>query len=413
MQAKAYRKVVEEEYIKPIRSVLIVDDDYPSYEQLLETSNAPNVPKEADLPVRKQTTDGGQQKKAIVIADRIKAITGRLRGPNHSRLLDICNDIDGNGGGDLVGHLHQSDLLILDYHLDDDGRKANAALRKILDNDHFNLVVVHSTALEAENFKSVLKAVTKKAKAFNTKAVTQSAEIVLFEAIQVDLAYEEAAKDFIGLPAYIEARTNWDEAKKKFLAGEQPFTAVHGFCKERNLDRNQSIGFLRWRLDLVNDGFCGAKDLKDFTWSMENCFWIACKEGFLTFVQKADGEDQDVEERLIVALLHWKPTPSQLLISKLRSQIDEVGIVAEMNSLTEKYVHAQWFSQILGSDGPARKSLIDRTTKHYADQIHELIAEPTIKYAERVCDIYWDAGRKTDFDTQFAAANDDGKKGTH
>ena len=45
-------------------------------------------------------------------------------------------------------HLHQSDLLILDYELDKtrpgDGSRAIQVLRRLMRNDHFNLVVVYT-----------------------------------------------------------------------------------------------------------------------------------------------------------------------------------------------------------------------------------------------------------------------------
>ena len=48
----------------------------------------------------------------------------------------------------VVNHLHQSDLLILDYQLDKsksgDGTLAIQILRDLISNEHFNLVIVYT-----------------------------------------------------------------------------------------------------------------------------------------------------------------------------------------------------------------------------------------------------------------------------
>src|SRR6516162_7280467 len=101
-------------YLNPIRSVLVIDDDFSEYD--------------AEAP-----------------SEEIERASALWRACRERGLL--C-DID--DGADLVGgqqaeHLLRSDLVILDYHLaNQDPKWALDLLRQLADSDHASVVLVYT-----------------------------------------------------------------------------------------------------------------------------------------------------------------------------------------------------------------------------------------------------------------------------
>lgn len=70
-------------------------------------------------------------------------------GTHHQWLVDVHDGkkVAVDQDVSIAPYLHHSDLVILDYHLDGDegsGEKAINILRKLAENDHFNMVVVYT-----------------------------------------------------------------------------------------------------------------------------------------------------------------------------------------------------------------------------------------------------------------------------
>src|SRR5690606_28356439 len=127
-------------FIAPIRSVLIVDDDYPTFDEILKIQALRNAG---------QTESQG--KACHRNPDRIERVINRFRNLERPLLVDIHDGTNVKVGDEIVvaAHLHQSDLLVLDYQLDSsspgDGTQAIEIVRSLMSNDHFNLVVVHTS----------------------------------------------------------------------------------------------------------------------------------------------------------------------------------------------------------------------------------------------------------------------------
>ena len=134
--------LIKEAYIDPIRSVMVVDDEYPTLSKLL---NGTDQSKPEDV-------------------DRLNQVIQTCRQPENNWMVDVH---DGNFEHEEgVENLHHSDLLILDYHLEgngDDGRgdKALNIINYLSKKEHFNLVVVHtkgySGLAEDEGYFSVFR----------------------------------------------------------------------------------------------------------------------------------------------------------------------------------------------------------------------------------------------------------------
>ena len=131
MQTDHYADFVAEAYIEPIRSVVIIDDDYPTYDEVLSAEIKDDAVPESKAWRRNP--------------ERIRKVIRRFRERTPPLLVDIHDgkNVDSDRDAALTSHLHQSDLLVLDYQLDpareNDGTLAIDILRQLISNDHFNL----------------------------------------------------------------------------------------------------------------------------------------------------------------------------------------------------------------------------------------------------------------------------------
>ncbi|WP_158044250.1 response regulator receiver domain [Skermanella pratensis] len=118
--------LVQETFIDPIRSVLIIDDRYPTWEKIFgESGYDPTNNKWADR-------------------EKMLQVVSQFRAKSPALTVDIH---DGTDNAQISSYLHQSDLLVLDYHLESSapyGVLAADILRRLMNSTHFNLVVVHT-----------------------------------------------------------------------------------------------------------------------------------------------------------------------------------------------------------------------------------------------------------------------------
>ncbi|WP_299310145.1 response regulator receiver domain [uncultured Croceicoccus sp.] len=139
MAEATYKDLVAEAFLSPIRSVLIVDDDYPTLHEILLS----------DSERKRQYGDKDWNRSSHSRA-RVRRVIEQFRGPGAPYMLDIHDGRSPSEETDekKVGTLQQTDLLILDYILDkakdDDGTASLRIAREALDNKHFNLILVHT-----------------------------------------------------------------------------------------------------------------------------------------------------------------------------------------------------------------------------------------------------------------------------
>ena len=139
MAGDHYHAFIEEAFIEPIRSVLIVDDDYPTYDEILQTVDGTA----SDDPVQGAKAWRAQP-------ERVANLIATFRQHPRPLLVDIHDgtNVPVKKEVTTATHLHQCDLLVLDYELDrsksHDGTRAIDILRGLMSNNHFNLVVIYT-----------------------------------------------------------------------------------------------------------------------------------------------------------------------------------------------------------------------------------------------------------------------------
>ena len=150
-----YVPFLKKAYVDPIRTVTVIDDEYPTLERLLNKQN--------DRYGRAFTDENEQ---------RLNEVISFCKQPENNWMLDVYDgDEDIVGSNKVANRLHHSDLLILDYHLDGDDNgvceRALKLLRHLANNKHFNLVAIHTKGYQNEKdgvaavFKDVIIALQK------------------------------------------------------------------------------------------------------------------------------------------------------------------------------------------------------------------------------------------------------------
>ncbi|EMK3377256.1 hypothetical protein V8057_004743 [Vibrio vulnificus] len=122
--------LIEEVYISPIRSVLIVDDEFVSLDKMIDFSASlyeGNSPETVKSELAIEYPNGLDMRRA-------QNMVSAFRNERRNWLCDIHDGKDivsGETEEKIANHLHQSDLLILDYNLTADHTDGTTALSLI------------------------------------------------------------------------------------------------------------------------------------------------------------------------------------------------------------------------------------------------------------------------------------------
>ena len=126
-------ELLKEAFIDPIRFALVVDDEFPTYSQM------------------------ARQELERYDAARAESLFGFCR--SQGWLCDVDNAVRVAEEFERDKHLNQSDLLILDFHLEsdkpEDPTRALGVLQSLAASDHFNLVIIYTAAPPADVARDV------------------------------------------------------------------------------------------------------------------------------------------------------------------------------------------------------------------------------------------------------------------
>ncbi len=359
-----YRALIQEVYLKPIRSVLIVDDDFPTLESYL--SNKPE--KDAEH------------------IERLKNLIETCRISEGNWLVDVHDgsDLSTDQARDNLGHLHQSDLLVLDYHLDgsDDNRKSLKILQRLAENDHFNLVVVYTKGYgEGESTEltrvaqEIILALTEFPEQLVEAHKVVSREFEDWEGDEPNILRK--LLDLIDTDTLIEALGVHDLNGSKALA-INGLSALRNELEARQIelrsDHAQDVDLSHiapWLLAKKaeeNRIHFAAKSYGGVNFSIKNGRWIRTDRLFVTVVGKKT-LPKDIPEKLLDSLEHWKPSPHRLLMAKIRSELDSFGVGAESTVLNKKLIQAGWMEAMIKAPEDERPWQVGATTARHWEEM--------------------------------------------
>lgn len=376
---EGYKAFIKEAFIKPIRSVLIVDDDYPTYSEMLDLQQGSLDGKQAPPSAKRWRTN----------PDQIRKVIDSFRKPELSLVVDIHDGGDGTEAS-IAYHLHQSDLLVLDFQLGDTAVGASKSVeiaRKVMANDHFNLVVVHTAEDLQKAFRQILLGVMAPCCDESTEAHRASAQsLVEKHELEKDDGIVKKIEKAFEIEQYLYARQDMTNALRAAIVGSPPFAAFRDVWSQAGWTPAAAKQIFAWAMHRFEDAnrnkmhFAGNK--LQLKWS-EQDKWIRSHSGFFAFAQKTN-DDLDILHELWQSLVAWGPEPSRLFLTKLRSELEEAGVAAEDATLRNKYLLAQWYADLLAGDEIRRKTLIDISISRHAEQMLDHVQANVQKFAERL-----------------------------
>ena len=367
MTREHYAMFIEEAFIDPIRSVLIVDDDFPTYDEVLTTAGRSGKP-----------TPRHRGKAWHHQPDRIAKLIATFRKRPRPLLVDIHDgaNVPAKKAVTTVTHLHQCDLLVLDYELDRakprDGSRAIDILRALMSNDHFNLVVIYTNEELDFVYDAVRWGLIFPSDDLLADTDVKAAKALIDDAEDSFENFERQLRDSIGSAQYFHSRQNKTSFLGRMAKSQQPYALYRGQTDRADwspAQRNLVLRYLLKEVEHANGISTGTQSrFSNLEWSAEGLRWIKSDSAFVALSKKTDNTD-DLLSDLQKALVSWNPRPSRLFLTKLRAEIDEHGIAAQGSALRNHYALAYWYHRLLvdSTEDDRRWRIAESISRHSSE----------------------------------------------
>ena len=368
---KQYEKLINKAFIDPIRSVLIIDDEYPTWKKIFENSSSPETP-----PSKK-------------VYDTIKA----FRNEHPFMIVDIDDggNLSTSNASNLAKHFTQSDLVVLDYEIDKTSKKSEIFTKKIMNNDQFNLIIIHTQESQLRiPFEAIIQQLL-------CPMVRYRSAMLKIKSFSKDPDHENMlgeCKKSVTIDAYLKYRkysslkykeySPWDVAYEKAQNGELVFAQIMEIINKAKAPLCQhKSDILYWSMREFEEErkFTGKKDAQ-VTWSLDKPYWIRTNRGFITFASKK--KDTDLIGVLREALHSWGPKPTRLLSTKLRNEIAKKGVIAEDVALSNNNVQGRFFKHL--QDQTESKHVLESYMHRHFESLFQEISEDVQCFSKGVLD---------------------------
>ena len=403
--AGSYDTFIEEAFVDPIRSVLIVDDDYPTYDEILASNESElrgsDDPERQGSDERVAVGDGGSSSVPTASAPPEKNwrsdpnpalnVIRQFRHPERPMLVDVDDGTKAASGDGLAAHLHQSDLLVLDFELEkskrDDGTRAIEIVRKLMNNGHFNLVVIYTHCGLDRVFEDVLTGMMPPLPPLPSDE-PERAEALLGRAEGVNSIGEDSFETSIDRQQYFAFRRD-PEADMRKLLDDPIFGAFATLVTQAGWDPDAAKLVLSYLLRRVEERYpmdqdlCGMSPLRYST--RKDNRWIKSDSVFVSFAEKSSNAC-DLLQALRAALVDWHPAPSRLFLTKLRAEMDDSGIPLQDHALRRSKASALWYNQLLTAEESTRRALIADAVRRQSESLMDLVLPEVERFGERLLD---------------------------
>lgn len=356
MQAETYSDLIIEAFVDPIKSVAVIDDEYPTLNGFLNTE----INKVSGLKGIQKLLEPEDKQLKIENIERLNAITQMCEN-QHKWSVSVYDGKTPKFGSGEQGHeaqLNHSDLLILDYHLDGDnadigGVRARKILNNLSQNNRFNLVVVHTKGDEndIENvFDDILKDLFNiESHDFNIADNTNETIEDWLDEHGSDITVAEESLDIKELIKVITCKT----LKTNIHHPSHPFnyakSDINALVDGTGLTQPEVVNWLLLKQLAKHEEIqCGFSNSHlDWHYSEDTNF-IATGRVFITVVKKEKDERAELlYEKLCSALTKQDAAPMYLLMAKMRYELDERGLAQASDIINNRYAQAGWLFNLL------------------------------------------------------------------
>lgn len=373
---REYEALVKEVYLDPVRSVVVVDDEFPTLDALVEGQ------------IDQSIGWKGDKKFAADVREILEVCRNRARpwlvDIHDGRVINVDEELN------IARHLHHSDLMILDYHLlgeNGGGEKSITILRKLAENHHFNMVVVYTKGYVGEDIQKVFDeislALVNKNFSFLSEAIYEEITDKIQEWEDVQENISDRLCQLITREIYMAERLT----PGTFLGGpigKQVREAVLSKDAPKGLKPPEVANWLMDKWHKKQQGEMSAVDYGPvYSHFSTEVNWMKTNSLFVTVINKKH-KPVEIEEKLTKALSSFSPSPHQLLMAKMRAQIDEKGVIAEAAVLNDKYLQAGWLSELFNADHQDKSELIKGTVDRHWEALGDRLRSDIDTFAERL-----------------------------
>lgn len=368
--------LIKEAYIDPIRSVIVVDDEYPTVLELLD----------------------GAEAKAQPDVDRLKDVIALCRDDKNSWTLDIDN-----GQSNVLNNfsrISHSDLLILDYHLekgneDGKGEQALKVIDDLVKNQHFNLVIVHTKGytVQGQDIGDLNKVFADIVLRLFGERTINSTEG--YDVDTVEDAINTWADDDAGVLEKLERsistldclrviKSNLLDPECNELKGLKSIYDTRPLSEEdvRDLSFSDLLQFVVDKHYTKIKPEIGTYRTQGLNWCATE-LWVKTSNSFIVVVGK-DTSTADLPNKLLESLVSWNPHPHALLLSKFRNLVDEQGFGYVDDLINKRYVQAGWLQELLRAGDSDAKWVAQSTSERLLSTMSEKMVPDIGDFAHRI-----------------------------
>jgi len=333
----AYKnKIVEAFRDNSIKSVLLIDDEYQSYEALVE--NKTTINKKLVELEKSSITDLAEYKKnlsKILLEDKIQTHNNTenfLRRSNKAQQFTdffhekkkICT-VESNVEKLEVEKIRKSDLVVLDYHLNPEnkGNEALSSLKLISElsnNKHMNIVVIYTNEVLVDVWRQIAAVLH-----------GDRAQLIELQGDELD-AWEQNQ---------VEWRDEWEKSVfkksmiREHLLSELNFAPLLAELKtllDEDTADELSISHIKRLLENSIQTLNLIKaDATSFAIHGTEGQWIQAGHVFIALKSKKDDKDdpKDIWDCIETCLHDWKPSFYRVITSQLQNQIEDANLSME------------------------------------------------------------------------------------
>lgn len=342
-------ELLKEAFIDPIRFALVVDDEFPTYSQM------------------------ARQELERYDAARAESLFGFCR--SQGWLCDVDNAVRVAEEFERDKHLNQSDLLILDFHLEsdkpEDPTRALGVLQSLAASDHFNLVIIYTAAPPADVARDVAYslgggALISEADEESVSDFIEGLDPDVYEKI-LDSSNREVIQNFLSSKRLSDSSRALVQSLRDAKINQHLISsAVAYICKEQ-LAETLSAEVIGGRRASAN---------VEVSFSSDCPMWVAEGNLFAVIVNKQEAVNV-LLQRLESALVSWNPSPLKLMMIQARAALEKAGTTVDLKVLDTPRRQAGWLLRILSATDLAER-------KRHIHELYGRLFERLIKHVDEM-----------------------------
>lgn len=376
-----FSDLVKQAFIDPIRSVLIIDDQYPTWEQIFSEEGYDTADTKRWTPKSK-----------------ILKVVRQFRNMSPALTVDIH---DGQHNEEIGSYLHQSDLLVLDYQLEENephGARAAQIIADLLNNNHFNLVMIHTAIGDlVDPFNTILMSLLTP---LNISDARADAGFALIGALEDtgDERFTNVLKELeaaLNATAYVALQGHVRNGGKlsDYVKSSLEFADFRAIADRAGWNFGEQLKVMEWGMSAHNKKVASYRaSSRDLRWNIPGNRrkpWIRTNGGFIAF---ADKKNTELLKILQAAIEDWRPSPSRLMSSHIRAEISKQGAGAEDNALSDRHAYWQYYQELrcapLDTSPSAhknrRKTLLESHAARHTERLLDLIGKKAVEFGLKV-----------------------------